>query len=136
MFETMTADATNRSRLLPRAMRANAVFSAVSGVAFLLAPGGLSRVTGIEPAPVFTVVGAGLAGYAIWLWLSTRGEVVSRGAALTAIVADCLWVVGSIVVLVGGFLPLTTVGVWVVAIIADVVGIFAVVQFVGLRRSV
>lgn len=134
MFETIATDATNRSHLLPRAMRANALFSTLSGISFLLAPGWLSRATGIEPAFVFTGLGVGLLVYALWLWLSTRGNVVSRRAALTAIAGDCLWVVASIVVLAGGFLSLTTAGKWGLAIVADLVGVFAVIQFLGLRR--
>jgi hypothetical protein len=115
-------------------MQANALFSTLSGAAFLLAPGWLSRTTGIEPAFAFTVIGAGLLGYAIWLWLNSQGDGVSHRAAVTAIAADSMWVVASIIVLVSGLLPLTTAGIWGVAIIADVVGIFAIVQFLGLRR--
>ena len=134
MFDTIASQNMNRSHLLPRAMQANALYSTLSGAAFLLAPDWLSRTTGIEPAFAFTVVGVGLLAYAIWLWLNSQGAGVSRRAAVTAIVADSLWVVASIIVLVSGLLPLTTAGMWGIAIIADVVGIFAIVQFLGLRR--
>lgn len=134
MNNTITTDGVTRSQLLQRALQGNALFSAMSGLGFLLAPGWLARITGVRPAAAFTVVGVGLVGYAAWLWLNTRKEPVPRSTALAAIVGDSLWVIASVIVLVSGMLPLTTAGKWGVALVADVVGVFAILQLIGLRR--
>lgn len=121
--------------LLRTTLRANAIFSDVSGLVMLLASGWLSKVTGIEPPVTFLIIGVGLLGYALWLWFNSRSEEIAPQVVWAAIICDILWVVGSFVLLIGGFLPLTIVGKWVVVIIADIVGIFAVMQYIGLRRA-
>jgi len=134
MNNTVTTNGATRSQLLQRALQGNALFSAMSGLGFVLAPGWLARITGIRPALAFTIVGAGLVGYAAWLWLNARKEPVPRSTALVAIVGDSLWVIASVIVLMSGLLPLTTAGKWGVALVADVIGVFAILQLIGLRR--
>lgn len=115
------------------AIAANLLEIAASGAIFILAPRGLSRMTGISPAMAFTVIGIGLLGYAAWLWLNARDPRVSRRVALAPITGDSLWVIASIIILLGDYLPLSTAGKWGVALIADIVGIFAILQLAGLR---
>lgn len=134
MNNTVTTNGGTRSQLLQRTLQGNALFSAISGLGFVLAPGWLARITGIRPALAFIVVGVGLVGYAAWLWLNARKEPVPRSAALVAIVGDSLWVIASVIVLMSGILPMTTAGKWGVALVADVVGVFAILQLIGLRR--
>lgn len=134
MNNIVTAGGADRSRLLQRALQGNALFSATSGLGFALAPGWLAQVIGIQPALAFTAVGIGLLVYAAWLWLNARKEPVPRSTAWVAIGGDSLWVIASVIVLVSGILPLTTAGKWGVAVIADVVGVFAILQLIGLRR--
>lgn len=134
MNNTVTAGGVDRSQLLQRALQGNALFSATSGLGFVLAPGWLAQITGIQPALAFTVVGIGLLVYAAWLWLQAGKDPVSRNGARVAIAGDSLWVIASIIVLASGILPLTTAGKWGVAVIADVVGLFAILQVIGLRR--
>lgn len=134
MNDSIATEAPKGARLLQGTLRANALFSAASGAIFILAPRWLSRMTGITPAMAFTVIGIGLLGYAAWLWLNARDGRVSRGVALTAITGDSLWVIASIILLLGDYRPLSTAGKWGVALVADIVGIFAILQLVGLRR--
>ena len=130
-----SSNQARRGGLLRNTLRANAVFSEISGLVFLLFAGRLSALIGIQPPLVFTVMGAVVLGYGALLWLGTRQPEVSRTLAIFAIVADVLWVVDSAVVLLTGWLPLTTAGMWIVAILADIVLVFAILQFVGLRRA-
>lgn len=51
-----------------------------------------------------------------------------------AITMDVLWVVGSFLLLITNALSLSTIGNWVVLMIADIVLIFATLQFYGLRQ--
>jgi hypothetical protein len=47
---------------------------------------------------------------------------------------DALWVSGSVIILFTDLVPLTTVGYWAVAIVADIVAVLAILQYIGLRR--
>jgi hypothetical protein len=47
---------------------------------------------------------------------------------------DILWVVGSILLLIADPLTLSNEGKWIVLILADAVGVFAVLEYFGLRR--
>jgi hypothetical protein len=47
---------------------------------------------------------------------------------------DIAWVTGSILLLASGLVPLSTARKWSIAILADIVALFALLQFIGLRR--
>jgi hypothetical protein len=124
----------SKSGLLRNAMRANGVFSAVSGAAALLFSSTLADTTGIQPPLVFTVLGVILILYAIDLfWVTSRPQLDIR-FGWAAVVLDLAWVLGSLVLLLTDLLPLTTAGKWIIAILADIVLVFAIVQFIGIRR--
>jgi hypothetical protein len=66
-------------------------------------------------------------------WVGTR-EAISRPAVQVIIAMNVLWVVGSAVVLFGFVAP-TILGYAFVIAQAVVVGVFAELQFIGLRRQ-
>jgi hypothetical protein len=90
---------------------------------------------GLEPAWVLAVIGVALLFYAAALFQTAAREPLNRQLAVTAIVMDAAWVVGSALILFTNWLPLTTAGWWAVAVVADVVAIFAALQFYGLRQG-
>ncbi len=125
---------STQSNLLRHAMRGNAVFSAVTGVIALLFSGALSNLTGIQPAWMFVALGIGLLLYAADLaWVTSRPRLDPRFGWM-AVILDLIWVVGSVILLLTDALAMTTAGNWLVAIIADIVLVFAVVQWLGIRR--
>ena len=124
----------DKSTLLRRALFGNGTFSTISGLLFLIAAGSVARFTGIEPPFTFRVLGIGLLGFAAFLFWQSAQKVLDQREVKTIIVADLLWVAGSVFLLLTNWLPLTSGGWWGVAIIADVVAAFAVLQYVGLRR--
>ena len=123
------------SNLLKNALRGNALFSGTSGLVALAAAQSLAAFTGINPPIIFVVLGIALILYAVDLWWVASRETINRRFAWAAIILDVLWVIGSIAVLLSGWLPLTVAGSWTIALLAEAVAIFAVLQFVGLRRS-
>jgi hypothetical protein len=120
------------STLLRRALRANGAFSAVSGLILILAAGPLATLLGLAESSILIGVGVSLLVYAVGLFRNARRETINRVEATIAVVLDVAWVAGSAVVIFAGVL--TTTGNWVVAIVADVVLLFGVLQFYGLRR--
>lgn len=125
----------SESNLLTYAVRGNALFSASSGLALALFARTLSALTGLQPPLAITITGLILVGYAVWLWRLTARSSIPTAAAWLVIALDVLWVLGSLIVILAGWSLLTQTGKWLVAILADVVGLFAVVQFIGLKRA-
>jgi hypothetical protein len=120
--------------LLRRALLGNAVFSLLIGVICLVEATTLAVWTGIQPPAVFTGLGTLLIPFAVALgWLALFGaEIRTAGRIILAL--DIGWVVVSVVLLLTGWLPLTNAGWWAVALVADMVALFALLEYLGLRR--
>lgn len=125
--------ADDPSRLLRRALRGNAVFSLLSGGFMLVADGLVAAILGAYTAlgPIH-FVGINLVLFSgLLFWLGSR-DVIPENAALAVVGADLAWVLGSWVAMAGGWV--SGQGWWAVGAVADVVLIFAVVQYLGVRR--
>lgn len=120
------------ARLLRRALRSNAIFSASSGLAFASASDSIAGFLGGLSPLVVASLGLQLLFFAgLLLWLAARPEI-SEKWAIAVIVADLLWVVATVVV-VGA--DLLTAGGRSLAIgLAAIVLLLAFVQSMGVRR--
>lgn len=122
------------STLLRRALVANALFSGASGALLALGARPVAPFLGLDNPLILTIIGALLLLYAAdLLYVATR-PTVNRTAAWLAVALDLLWVAGSAAILLGGWLPLTTAGKWAVGIVAELVFLFALFQYLGIRR--
>lgn len=133
-MNTRSNHPSNVSNLLRYSLRGNAVFSGLSGAGFVLAAGYLASLTGLQPPLIFTITGIGLIGYAGLVWRLSASPLIAPAQAWAIILADVAWVAGSLALLLWEIVPLTVTGKWLIAILADVVGIFAVLQYIGLQR--
>ena len=122
----------DRARLLRRALRANGIFSLISGMAFLFAARPIANLIGIDYPVVIAGIGISLIFFAGALFYNAARKEVSRIEATLAVAGDFAWVAGSVVVVALGIL--TPSGNWGVAAIADIVLFFAIFQFVGIRH--
>jgi len=120
------------SNVLRRALQANGAFSALSGIIFIVADDPLSSLLGVPGS--FSLIGVGIAllVYAAGLFHNARRETVNQREAWIAVILDAAWVAGSAVVIFAGIL--TTTGNWMVAVVADIVLLFALLQLYGLRK--
>ncbi len=125
---------TDTSSLLRHAILANGIFCGVSGIVLLLAAAPLATLLGIPAPLVLRGTGFVLGCYGIALFFLASQQHINQKLALAVILLDVLWVLDSIVILLTGWLPLTTTGIWVIAILALIVAGFAEVQYLGLRR--
>ena len=123
---------TSSDSLLRLAMRADAVLSGLVGVALIAAAGWFSELTGL-PAAVAYGAGAAFVVYAIVVFLAAGLEQV-RAAGIATVVANLLFTVAAVVVVLARPVDLTTAG--VVAVLAGGVYtlVFADLQYLGLRR--
>ena len=121
--------------LLSKALLGNALFSGTSGLALALASGAIASFLGLETPAILTGIGIVLILYAPFLyWLAGRDKP-DRRLVWLVIELDILWVIGSLVLVFTGLVPALTVpGKWAIAIVADVVAVFAIVQYLGLRK--
>ena len=133
-MSTPALSTTRPSNILRRAMRGNALFSAVSGLISLIEARPLAAFTGLDAPAVFVGLGITLLAYAAVLFVVTNGETVERRFGITAVVLDVAWVAGSAAILLSGWPELTTAGRWTVALLAEAVAFFAAWQWYGLRR--
>lgn len=125
---------TNQS-FLHTVLRANGIFSGVFGLAFLLFPGTFSEWLGIPSVSGLMMAGGMLIVWEVFVFQLVRSEKVSPTLLWIVILGDLVWVLGSVGLLLGGWLPLTAAGKWFIAIVADIVLAFAILQFVGLRKQ-
>ena len=133
----MTLQATSpqsKSTFLQRVLQADALFGAMSGLALTFASGPISDFLGLNRPLVLVGLGLGLMAWAVFLFMQAAQETVRPGLVWLVIEANLLWVVASGVILFTNWLPLTTAGWWAVAIVADIVAVFAILQFYGLRK--
>ena len=125
----------NEKSFLQRALLGNAVFSGLSGLIMVLAADALSQFLGLGSPIILTVVGIVLLLYAPMLvWLANQSPVPTH-FTWEVIALDVLWVIGSVILIFTDFVPLTTGGKWAIAITADIIALFAILQYVGLRRQ-
>ena len=125
---------TNNSSLLRNALLGNSIFSFISGLGFVLFSNFITSFLGLSASWVILALGVGLIFYGWQIYSAVRKESINTEFAKFAIYSDLIWVVLSAILIFTGLVAFTTPGKWAIAIIADIVLVFAVLQYVGLRR--
>jgi hypothetical protein len=124
----------NPSVLLCRALQADAVVSGAMAVLLTSGAGVLAPELDLPEAllrdtGLFLIVYAALVG-----WLSSRAAM-PKPLAWAVIAGNALWTIGSVMLLADGPVAPNLLGEAFVAVQAIAVGVFAELQYVGLRRS-
>lgn len=125
---------STNSSLLKNALLGNAVFSSLSGLGFVFFSKAIAAFLGISAAWVIIVIGVGLLGYGWQLYRAATASPLDSAFARFAVYADLAWVVLSAVLIFSGMVAFTTAGKWAIAAVADIVLVFAIVQYVGVKR--
>ena len=120
--------------IIRRILYGNAIFSGVSGLLFILASNVIANFIGLESSPVILVIGIGLAGYAVLIYVNASRKEISRSFVLTAVISDSVWVLLSILLLTTGWVQFSVDGKWTVGLIAMLVDVFATLQFIEWRK--
>lgn len=122
------------STLLRRVLMADTTFSGISTLVLILAAGPLAGPLGL-PESFLRSLGLILVPFVAFVaWVALRRPVVV-GAVWTLIVGNALWVAASIALLASGWLSPSGLGTAFIVGQAVIVGLFAELQLVGLRRS-
>ena len=113
---------------------ADAVASAATGLLMIAGAGLLEGFLGL-PTALLREAGLVLIPYVAFVaYVGTR-ENIMRGAVWAIIVANAVWALASVALLVSGWIAPNTLGVIFIAAQAAVVAVFGELQLVGLRRS-
>jgi hypothetical protein len=122
------------SLLLRRALLADAIFSGVSAVLLSLGASVLASLLDL-PQALLRETGLFLVAYtALVGWLGTR-QSIQRPLVWIVIAGNAAWALASIALLFSGWVLPNLPGEAAVAMQAIAVGVFAEMQYVGLRRS-
>jgi hypothetical protein len=129
----MTNNHSDSSQFLRKAFRGNAIFSALSGIVFVVANGLVAAIlNAYEQLGEIQLVGASLLAFSALLFFLASRESISSALTLGVIGADLAWVVGSWLAVGAGMT--SGGGMWAVLTVADVVLLFAILQWLGLRK--
>jgi|HubBroStandDraft_6_1064221.scaffolds.fasta_scaffold159337_1 hypothetical protein len=121
-----------RQQLLKMALLANASFSTISGLVLVFAQRGVGRLLGLPETINLIGLGISLLVFAAILMIFARKKPIKLLDAWVAVILDAVWVIGSYPLLF--MVSFSTSGKWVVGIVAEVVMVFALMQWLGIRR--
>jgi hypothetical protein len=122
------------SPFLSRALLADAIFSGVSALGLTLGAGVLAPFLNL-PEALLRETGLFLIAYtALVGWLGTRQSVL-RALVLFVVAGNAAWTLASIALLFSGAVNPNLLGDIVVVAQAIATGVFAELQYIGLRRS-
>ena len=124
----------NPSLLLRRAIQFDAVFSGASALLLSFGAGALAPLLNL-PEALLRETGLFLVAYAALVgWLGTRPSM-PKPLVWIVIAGNAAWALASIALLFSGWVTPNLLGEAAVAMQAIAVGVFAELQYVGLRRS-
>jgi hypothetical protein len=123
-------DTVANANLLRRALQANGVFSALSGITLMVASTRIAALLGLEQ-PLWPT-GLLLLLFAAGLFRNAGRAEINQTEAWIAVALDVAWVVGTAALIFAGVFSAP--GNWIVALVGDVVLLFAALQFWGLRQ--
>src|SRR5947208_11261251 len=122
------------STFLSRALLADAIFSGVSAVGLTLGAGMLAPFLNL-PEALLRETGLFLIAYtALVGWLASRSSVPNALVLLVS-VGNAAWTLGSVALLFSGAVAPSLLGEIVVVAQAIATGVFAELQYIGLRKS-
>ena len=124
----------NTTGLLRAALKLDAVVTGANGAAYLAAAGPLEDLLGLDPT-LLRGIGAFLLAFAAVVWVTGSRPEIARPAVRGIVAANVAWAAGSVAAAIGGLGSPEAAGtVWIV-LQAIVVGGFAELQLMGLKRA-
>ena len=124
----------NSSQFLRRALLADAIFSGVSALGLTFGAGTFASLFSL-PEALLQETGLFLIAYAAFVgWLGTRASM-SKALVIIVVAGNAAWTLASIALLFSGAVSPNVLGEIMVVAQAIATGVFAELQYVGLRRS-
>jgi len=122
-------------RLLRRTLRGNGIFCGLSGAAFIVGAAPITTFLGLSTPIILLVLGLVLLLTAVSLFRAAAPHSIDYRTGLLYAIVDSVWVVGSVILLLGSWIPFTTEGKWAVGLVSVIVALFASLEFYGSLRA-
>ena len=130
----LSAAVGGSDQLFRRALRVDACVSGAFGVLLLASGGFVAGLLGMPSTFLWAIGGVCLAYAGVLLLVQTR-PALSAATGSIFVLANSVWVVASLLLVVLRWLPLTPPGIGFVLLQAIVVGGLAYLQWLGVRRA-
>jgi hypothetical protein len=122
------------SQFLRRALKADAIFSGISAVGLALGAAVFASLLDL-PETLLRESGLFLIAYAIFVgWLGMRPSM-PKALVMIVVAGNAAWTLASIALLFSGAVSPNLLGEIVVVVQAIATGVFAELQYIGLRKS-
>lgn len=132
---THQTESVSEANLLRRALQSDALFSFLSSLVFIFAAGPVAGFLGPNvPAWLVLAIGVSFLPFVAaiyWILADLEGRV---GYGRFIFILNFIWVLGSYGVLWLAWADLTVAGRWFIALQAEVIFLFGVLQLIGHRR--
>jgi hypothetical protein len=122
------------SMFLRRALLADAIFSGVSALLLTFGAGYLTTLLNL-PDALLRETGLFLIAYAAFVGILGTRAAMPKALVLLVIAGNAAWTLASVALLLSGIVSPNLLGEAAVVMQAIAVGVFAELQFIGLRRS-
>ena len=119
---------------LRNVLKANALFSLLSGTIMLLFGKTLAEWMNISNALVLTIIGIGLILFGVYVYYNSAKAKISVNEVKVIIIQDWIWVIGSLIIIMLQLFNINFQGFVLIGIIALVVADFAFFQNYFLKR--
>ncbi len=123
----------NPSPFLRRALQIDALFSGVSALLLVFGASFLAPLTNL-PEGFLRNTGLVLVVFVLGVGYLASRHVMPKGAVVAVIAINAVWTIGSIALLVSGWLSPNLLGQLFIVMQAIAVCVFAELEFIGLRR--
>ena len=115
---------SSQASLLRNTLRADAIFSGMSGLVFALAAVPVAEFIGISYPAALIIIGVGFFPWAYMVYRTATAEIANETAVRTIITLNIVWVIASYLFLLFAWSTLTVAGKWFVALQGEVVFLF------------
>lgn len=132
--EQINSAEEDNGRFLRRVLLGNALFTGSMAVALIIGAKPIAALSGLDYPLAYMALGIGLLPFAWFCAYTARQPELNLTNAKIILALDIVWVVASFFLLLSGWPPLTPAGKWGAAIVDEAVAMFAVLEYIGLRR--
>lgn len=124
----------NGQKLLNNTLRVNAVFSLLSGIDLVLFDRTIMSILSGKDLGTLAPTGIMLIGFAVFVFIVSIRKNVNKYLVGAIIAMDAMWVLGSIFLVAASSAMFTATGIFLILFIAAIIGLFASLQSIGLRK--
>jgi len=121
------------TNFLRNVLKANALFSFISGIIFAVFYKEVGVFIGIEPIASTLITGLILIIFALFVWYAATRDSLNPLLVWIIIDLDILWVIGTVYSILAD--SYSYAGNWIMGILSLVVLDFAIAQYIGHRKS-